>query len=366
MFNKRGRRAWGARVVAVAALGLVTAACGSSGGGDDDTIELRFASYLDKTDANSMAVEAWMEEITERTDGKVTFKSYYNESLVPAAEALSAAAAGRVDIAFSGSFYHTAEWPLTTIASLPMITENGPAQSYALYNLYLENEDYKAEWNNSGVHLLWPGPLGEAIIGTKEPISSPRDLDGVSVRAAGLSAEFLAQLGVNPVTVPSPEIYESLDRGLISAYASIPMNQVPMYGLDEVSTNVYGGWYGSYANGPIIMNLKTYEGLDDDIREVIDEVTAKGVRMSTDFIKEAEVEACTSLKESGVTVESFPESVKADLEPLAKPYVEKWIADQEAEGRPGQAFFDAYMDALAAAETEFSDYSAATKACAAS
>lgn len=362
-FSKPRKKVSAAAIGLLAVMPLALSACGSDeeASGSSDTVKLRFASFIGKDDANMRAAQWWMDEIEKNSDGRITFDTFYEGSLVQAPDMLKAVADDRVDVGFAGAAYHEDQWPLSTVGTLPLKSFNAPAVATAMVNLYNTNEAAQAEMEKSGVRLVWAGVLNEAIIGTSKPISTPADLSGESVRGIGYSANVLADLGANMVTMPSPDIYEAIDRGVIAGYSAIQLNQVPLFGLTEVTSNVYGGWYGVYAQGFTIMNADVYADLDDDLKKVVDDASVAAIGKAAELTAETDVEACQALKDAGVEVETVPaDVVEEQIKPLEEKYTQEWI-DKNASG---QEVYDDFETELAAAESEFSDQASSTETCA--
>lgn len=353
------KQAWRASTVAVTALAIALTGCtpaSETPGGDPtaEAVKLSFSTFLGEDDANSKAMQWFMKEVEDRTNGQVTFDAYYGGSLIGAAESLAAAADGRVDIAILGSFYHQSELPLTTVVELPMVSTNTPAQSAALQQLYRTDSEYKSEFDKAGVQLLWPGVLSTAIIGTEGPIESASDLRGIKIRAGGLSGRFLADLGADIVEIPSSEIYQGMQTGLIEAYASIVVSQVPQFGLTEVTGYVTDGWYGGFAVAPFVINSSRYNALPGNVREVIDDVAGQMVAKSAELLHEVEGAACEALAAADVEVVSISEALRAELAPKAAQYEQQWLQDRASASADIQGFLQSYRSALAQAESEFS------------
>lgn len=71
----------------------------------------------------------------------------------------------------------------------------------------------------SGVKVLAlfaPPPSG---LHSKEPIKNLADMSGGKVRAADkIAADTISALGGSPISVPTPELYQSLNSGVISKF----------------------------------------------------------------------------------------------------------------------------------------------------
>jgi TRAP-type C4-dicarboxylate transport system substrate-binding protein len=87
-------------VASSAAIALALASCsagGSATAGDDGTYELVFATGEAEGSPNVTPTKRFMEEVTERTDGRVTWQTHYSGSLIPSTEIAKAVKDGRID-----------------------------------------------------------------------------------------------------------------------------------------------------------------------------------------------------------------------------------------------------------------------------
>src|SRR5690606_1546294 len=99
----------------------------------------------------------------ERTDGRVEIEFFYGEALVKAADMLEGVSAGRADIGYAASLYFPAQLSLASVVEIPFTTTDPGAQAQAFYSLYQENEAFRADYENAGVHVLTFNPIGGAI-----------------------------------------------------------------------------------------------------------------------------------------------------------------------------------------------------------
>ena len=77
-----------------------SAATGGEGLNDMKPIVLKYSDSNVESAAHAIAFKSFMDEVTEKTDGKITFETYFSGTLHPAAEALSALQSGLTDITF--------------------------------------------------------------------------------------------------------------------------------------------------------------------------------------------------------------------------------------------------------------------------
>src|SRR5690606_18945110 len=196
---------------------LLLSAC-SSGDGDGDggpaTRNLQYSTYMAPNNALTNPVRAWLEEIAEADDSlKLEIEFFYQEALLGATDTIPGVRGGRADIGHSIALYHPAELPLSQIVGVPFATDDMGAQARAFNYLYDNNEAFRKEWDAFGVRVLTFVPNPGSYIGTNFPVNSLEDLRGRSLRAAGMLSSAVEAIGVNPVALAAPEIYESIERG---------------------------------------------------------------------------------------------------------------------------------------------------------
>ena len=164
------------------------------------------------------------------------------------------------------------------------------------------------------------------------------DLNGLKIRAlAGPTTASIKALGAAPVTVTAPDLYSSLERGvldgLVWAWAGVDsykVYEILHYWTDQPIIS------GTTA---MIMNLNKWNSLPADIQKAIMSVSGKyGARFSGQTAwGPSEVENVLQKAKKG----NF-DFTKVELKPgeqdkfvkAAKPIWEKWKSDNKAKGRP--------------------------------
>lgn len=326
----------------LAAASVVTlAACG--GGSGSGGTELTVNTFLTEDHPATLAFEAWMEEVTERTDGEITFETFYNGSLCGAADSVSCVEDRTADVALAVPAYNP-DMTLANIGSVAFQTSDLTANAKALNKLYADNEDYRGEYEDRGLSMLYTFNNSMAVLTTVDEIDGLEDLDGMSVRASGATSTGIAELGANPVAIDPAEIYESLERGVVEG-VTLPLESIIDYRLTEVAPHVYdlGEFMGSYAMNTYLMNLDVLEGLTDEQREIIAEVSQE---ISDSFIDEYLIPAvqgnCEDLGENGVK-RLGPEDVGTKwAEQAGKAQRAAW-EKSASKSTDATAMFDAYL-----------------------
>lgn len=308
--NMRKRKAAGA-VVAAASLGLLAACGGGDGGSSADEVKLTVSTFVTEEHPASEGFKSWMEKVTEASDGAITFEEFYNGSLCAAPDSISCAEDRTADIVMAVPAYNP-DMVVANIGSVAFQTSDLQANGDALNKLYAEDEDYRAEYENRGLKMLYTFDNSMPVLASPEPVATLEDLDKQSIRASGSMSTGIAALGVNPVAVDPSEIYESLERGVVDG-ATFPLESVVDYRLNEVAPHVYdlGEYMGSYAMNTYTMNMESFESLSDEHQAILEDVSAEVAgSYVADFLDPAVEANCATLKESDTTVERIgPEEV---------------------------------------------------------
>lgn len=209
----------------------------------------------------SRAIVRWADSIANETEGRVTVEVFYSASLLPAADLLPGIMDGRADAGYVVDTMFPDLLPLTNSSSIPFDRLNGVAQAMAYHEVYNTNEDYKAEFEKLGVHVLHFYPMGQTIIGSAEEIATLDDLKGKDLRCLGYICDALQGVGANPVAIASNEIYEAMDRDTIDGWSGYPYMDVIATQLQEVTPYMTDPGIGQYVQAVMPINQKTWDSI---------------------------------------------------------------------------------------------------------
>lgn len=345
--RKSGRRALA--VGTVAALAATLSGC--AGGGDaGETYTIRFADYMPPT--HYLATELivpWQEEVVKLTDGQVKFDYYPGGQLVESTELYSAIEGGVVDAAFfTPTVAAPVELPLSAVVALPGIqtpAELGDATER--YNEFLRGTLNDDEWSEKGIRPLLGVVAGQyQLVNRGAPVRGVDDWKGLTVRgASGMLDVMTAKAGGAAATVGTNEVYEALQRRTIDTSIT-PGESAIQYNLEEVAESISTNSQLGVAGVTLGISEEKWNSLPDDIQQAIEQATVTALKGYADHTQGL----IASLKEEHGDQVEFYELTDAELESL-RPAMEAaqdaWIAEQDKQGRPGQAVLDGWRKAAA-------------------
>ena len=271
-------------LIATAGLALTLSGCVGSGGerttGSLDEMEevtLSFHLAAPAAHPTGVAVQGFVDEIAEKTNGKVTIEPYFSNSLLPDTEDLSGVGTGVADMGVVFATRHPEELPVvnwfTGMQSLRSnATPHGFLQgSAALQHTFTTSEAIQEEAEGHNLVLL--GAHNSATnVGMicNKPITSAADAQGVRARVGGpvWSAEAVS-MGFAPVTLPSGGVYEALQRGVIDCNMADPTT-VAALGLWEVAKYYHPVAASAAASTLVAVNKDTWDSLPAEVHEIME------------------------------------------------------------------------------------------------
>ncbi len=278
-----------------------------------------------------------------------------SESLNKAAESIAAVKGGIADITWTSLSYFPGQFPLTSVMELPFLSlpsgkvdgrplSGGGVVSHISQELYDTIPEMRAEW--SGVKLLFFHNNDPAWLYTKnKPVKNMKDLQGLKVRDTGAyRVQMWKLVGASPIAMPMPDVYDAADKGVIEGSVG---------GFSGIGTfrhyEVFNTWIDLPGMVPsqfgVMMNLDKWNSLPPDIQQAILSVSGMwGAEFAGEngFGADTRDEVLETAKKAGKPMQGvhFDEADKFK-ELASKPVWDKWVADANAKGLPGQKVLDA-------------------------
>ena len=300
-----------------------------------------------KSRASSTSYENFAKFMEERTGGQFTVTIHWGTLSKPRA-VLDGLSIGAFQ---SGTFcasYYPAKLPAHTGLDLPFLPIKTFEQLQGVTEDYYNHETLKKEtqkWN-SMFFMSSLLPLYE-VVGKGDAPKSLDDWEGMRIRALGQQGAAMQKLGAVPTSVPAPDVYTSMDRGLIDAAA------FAYYSHESYRTFELGDWFtsdldlGSIACG-MLFNVDAYNGLPQQYKDLIGEYKGSdmGYKAQIAAYEKTEVELPKTFVEEGLTEVKISKEERAEFAKVAgKPIWDDWAAQMSDEyGYDGQALLDLLLE----------------------
>lgn len=238
-----------------------------------ETTTLRFAHFWPATSATHKDIfEPWAKKVEAESNGRIKVEIFPSATLAKPDATYDATAKGTVDIGSQLQGYTNGRFPLTQVAELPGLSGSATQMNCMLQTLY-DDGVISSEYEDT--HLLFMMGTGPGGIHTVDkPIAKPEDLKGLRIRRpSAIAGDIIESAGGTPVGLPAPDIYTSLQRGVLDGM-SLPWDAVGAFKLIELTnTHTNIPFYSSAIM--VTMNKDKYAALPDELKKVIDDNSGK-------------------------------------------------------------------------------------------
>lgn len=295
-------------------------------------------------------IQAWMERVTELTNGGVKFQYFPSEQMGKAKDLLALTQAGTVDIAYIGSSYHLDKLPLSSVGEMPGAYSTSCEGSKAYWKLMQPGGIVdSAEVSKMGVKTILVTSFGPYQLATaKKPITNVGSLKGMTIRSTGGTKNlFLEKLGASPVSVPAPEIREALTRGTVDGGLGAFASYLPYglgYPVQKYSTA--GVNFGSFI-AIYMINSARWDRLSPELQKAMaqaaEEIMPKACAATDKLNRDEEA----ILAKGGMKIVKFSDSDRGVMNEAAKAVGAEWAEHLDKTGKPGTNVLNAFRQALA-------------------
>ncbi|WP_300458124.1 TRAP transporter substrate-binding protein DctP [Desulfobacula sp.] len=308
-------------------------------------IVLKFGTWMPERHETSKQSRWWAEQITMRTDGNLKFQFFYGGVLGKGKDQLDGLKYGIFDVGPILPAYDPAKSPLWTIPYIPWAIPD-PWVRMMSVNEVSRLPEMKKELEMWDTMFLFPYALGDIyhLWTTKKPVAGINDLKGLKIRSLGEMAKSLNAIGSSPVSVPMPEVYDALSKGIFDGgcFATAPVMGYKLYEVCKFKSTIRLGM-----GGPIwVMKKSVFEKLPDQMKKVIQDVSLEMAKhmaeKEVEFLKKAD----DAFKSAHVKILNFPAEDQREYEKIAvMPVIEDWIKDKEKKGLEGRKVWETLKDA---------------------
>jgi TRAP-type C4-dicarboxylate transport system substrate-binding protein len=280
--------------------------------------------------------EPWAKAVENATKGSVKVQIYPGDTLFKTkTDTIEAIKAGLADVAFMYAWAFSPQFDLIDAVSIPFLAPNAEVASRTAWALYQNIPEVQAQWKDIKLLSAWTtDPY--IFITTKKQIKVIEDFKGMKMRmTGGMATEMMKLLGGIPVTIPMPQNYENLQKGVVDGMAA-PGEAIAGFRLYEV-VKYYTIVPSTCVTQELIMNKNTWNSLPPDIQEAIMSVSGENaaIRMGGGCFDRAWAGLQEKVKKAGYPMTAYTppkEEVDRWIKIAGKPLWDEWVLKMEKRG----------------------------------
>jgi TRAP-type C4-dicarboxylate transport system substrate-binding protein len=274
----------------------------------------------------------WAADVAAASGGRLNIEIFFGGALGESKDALTMLDTGVCDMIMEGYGFFSETFPVSDVITLPWLVKSTAACGTLMNSLLADG--LLPEYDN--IHLLAFKPQDPIMIFFRDKkVETLEDMQGLKIRTntPGWST-FVESLGGVPTSVATPDLYTSLETGVIDGIVTslgffypMSMYEVAKYAIVEPL-----GMSMTF----IAMSNASWERLPLDLQLILTEVTQnyywKNIYDQSDEYLNG---LLGPVQEKGVELIYLSEEEKAKWMAATQPMIEQWIAKVDGLGYAG-------------------------------
>jgi len=307
-------------IAALAAAAFAVAAPAAA----DEPLQLKFGFPSPPTSwTNTMGATPWIKQVEEAAGGAVEIKLFPGGSIATFRTVYDRLLNGVIDVCFGTFGEIGAQYPRTSVWSLPFEAERSSQAGLAVWRLYEAGVIAEEYGKVKALAVLGFGTSG---IHATQPVAKVEDMQGLKIIALSrASGEGVQLSGAAPVTMTPAEIYQSIQRGL-AAGVSFTWPGVDTFKIGEVTRHHVDVPFGM-GGGYYFMNKELHAKLPDKVRAAVDKFSgrplAEMMAKAVDTVDQESIQRVMAIP--GQTHHKMDAAAQARWKARLQPMTDEWV-----------------------------------------
>ncbi|MBA3011966.1 MAG: TRAP transporter substrate-binding protein [Proteobacteria bacterium] len=306
-------------------------------------IKLSYSNFFPPSHIQSKLAQQWCDEVKERTQGQVVVEYYPGQTLTKSTQNYDGVVTGISDIGMCLFAYTRGRFPVMEAVDLPLGYESGKVATKVVNAVY--NEFNPKELQDTKVMYLHAH--GAGLLHTKgKAVRTMEDFKGMKLRGHGTSALVINALGGTPVSLPMPELYASLQKGIVQG-ALYPLETNKGWRMAEVVDYLTNSKSIAYTSSfYVVMNKDKWELIPTDLQKIIVEINQEWIEKHGNAWDESDQIGLDYFKSLGHEVISLSDAESARWKTTIEPVIDVYIEKMNENGFDGKGIVEFVKESL--------------------
>ncbi|WP_037296089.1 TRAP transporter substrate-binding protein DctP [Roseobacter sp. AzwK-3b] len=294
--------------------------------------ELRLSHQWSNKDVRHQVAQIVADEVAA-ADVDLDIKIFGSKSLFKPREQYQPLSRGQLDMTVLPLSYAGGQQPAFNLTLMPGMVKNHDHAARLSNSPFMEA--LEAKMAEDDVMVLVHGYLAGGFVGKEKCITSPADVEGMQMRAAGKAFEqMLAGAGASIASMASSEIYNAMQTGVLDAANTSSSSFVSYRIYEQAACYTPAGdvalWF---MYQPLLMNKSTFEGLTEEQQNALLAASEKAESFYLEEAKKQDAASVEVFKKAGVEIATMkPEDFEA-WRTLAKETSYKAFVEEVPDGQ---------------------------------
>lgn len=292
---------------------------GDGGGSAGESQTFLLGHGADPGNPRTIAADAFAEQLSEQSDGRLTVQVQGSEQLGSDAEMLQSVKAGTLQLTANSQGPVSALVPEVALIGLPFLFDDAE-QAYEVLDGPVGDElEALAKEQDLKVLAWWDNGIRH-ITNSQRPVNAPEDLAGLKIRTPEdpMTVDIFTALEGNPTPLAFGELYLALRQGTVDGQEN-PLVNIASAKLNEVQTHLALTGH-KYEATPFVMSLQAWDALSAEDQELVQSVAEE----ARDTQREAMQEQATELEATLGEEMEISEPDKAPFREATEGVYDEW------------------------------------------
>ena len=308
----------------------------ATGAAEAAPVTLKFATQnAENAWSTENGLIPWLRKIEAESDGTLKIELYANQTLAKGPQVWAAIRNGIADMGWIPMNMYAGMNQLMEVVGLGgLAAEDALQGTERVWNVYENVEAVRKPWAANRMLAVYSTDTASIFLMTKKPVRTLEDLKGMKIRCtAGAYVNWLTALGATPVVMAAPDVYMSLQKGVIDGLIG-DWELVAGFRFADVAPYITKNIPIGNVNFAVAMNRRTYDSLPAEAKKAIDDNSGRAGSMwlarhfSLDS-RELEKEVAPALKEL-ITLSAEEKARWTEL--VGRPLWDKWLETMDDKG----------------------------------
>ncbi len=313
----------------------------SLGYSSSDVIKMNCNAIYPASNFHSQGVAEFAELVKQYTNGKVIIEVHPGGSLgFKGPELLKTVKDGALPMSDVLMGIVQGSEKIFGISSLPRLV-NSYEEAMELYKMTKDMYDKAAaKWNQK---ILYVAPWPPSGLFSKKEVNKVEDIKGLKTRTYDKNgADFLANLGGSPISLPWGEVYQALQTGMIDSVLTSAVS-----GKDAKFWEVlkyFSPINYAYPLNMVTINLDYWNSLTKEQKEAMEKAAAEIQAKQWERSRKDNEEALKVIAENGITILKVSDEFNKELDKAAENVIENFIKEAGDDGKVIEAVIKKFKE----------------------
>jgi len=261
------------------------------------------------------------ELVKQRTNGAIEVQVFPGGTLGGEHELQDMVSTGTLEMMSVGTGITAALNPQFKIHTMPYLWDSQD-QMIAFSNSSIQDEMNEVYTQKSGIKVLasnWDQGIRHTL--TKKPINTIADFKGVKIRVPQLPewVEMWKLVGTNPTQIPFPEVYTSLQQGVVDAM-ECPLYWIYSSSFYEQAKYLILTGHNMYYN-QLMINEKLFNKFTPEQQKILLDSAKEAGEYETELTRSIDADLRGKMEAKGVT---FMDIDRAEMAKIVRPVLDSW------------------------------------------